>query len=151
MLARTSVVGASLLFVLAACGGAAVPANATADESDGPPSYEVFLKPGAASYTVGQPGTVQAVLVAKNGFKCNDKYPHKFETTPGDGVTFPSPTLRDVQLEGAKATIEVGLVPVRAGKVTVAGTYHFSVCSEAVCQIKKEPLTVDLEVTESTP
>ena len=104
-------------------------------------SYAAWLQ-GQKEYVVGQQGVVSAVLVAKGDYKCNDKYPFKFKTGGGSGVTYPVTTVRDKSYSKARTTMAVPFVPTQAGKVTVAGTYYFSVCTEEKCKFGKQAMSL---------
>jgi hypothetical protein len=100
-------------------------------------------------YTVGQPGNVQVVLVAKGGFHCNEKYPYKFKLgAPSGGVSYPQPIVR---VEGMRVTPErsvmtVPFVPAASGDARVSGSFSFSVCSATTCQIETRELAITVKV-----
>jgi hypothetical protein len=108
-------------------------------------TYSVWLE-GGESYAAGKPATVQAVIVPKDGYKCNDEYPFKFKGSPSDGVTFPEEVARDASVSPERTTLSIPFVPARAGEATVSGTLSFSVCTEENCIIKKAPLAVKVKV-----
>ena len=39
--------------------------------------------------------------------------------------------------------------PSSAGDKTISGTFYFSVCDDASCQIKKQPMSVTVTVHEN--
>lgn len=108
-------------------------------------TYSVWLE-GGESYAAGEPATVQAVIVPKGGYKCNDEYPFKFKASPGEGVTFPEEVAREASVSPERTTLSIPFVPTKAGEATVSGTLSFSVCSEETCVIKKAPLAVKVQV-----
>ena len=96
---------------------------------------------------MGKPSTVQAVLVAKGAFKCNEKYPYKFKLgTPPAGVTYPQKIARKISSGKKQRALSVPFTPTSAGKKTISGTFYFSVCNEATCKIQKKPMSVTIEV-----
>jgi len=111
--------------------------------------YAVWLQ-SAGRYKVGKAATVQAVLVAKEGFKCNEKYPYKFKLgAPPAGVTYPEKIARNISSGTKQRVLTVPFTPTTAGNKTISGTFYFSVCNEATCKIKKQPLSVTVEVHEN--
>jgi len=104
-------------------------------------SYAAWLQ-GKKEYVVGQQGVVTAVVAAQGDYKCNEKYPFKFKTGGGSGVTYPVATVRDKSYSKERTTIAVPFVPTQAGRVTVAGTYYFSVCTEEKCKFGKQAMSL---------
>ncbi len=104
-------------------------------------SYAAWLQ-GKKEYVVGQQSTVSAVVVAKGDYKCNAKYPFKFKTGGGSGVTYPIKTVRNKSYSKARTTVSVPFVPTQAGQVTVAGTFYFPVCTEEKCKFGKQAMSL---------
>jgi hypothetical protein len=111
--------------------------------------YAVWLE-GAGRYPVGRPATLQAVLVAKSPFKCNDKYPYKLVLdAPPAGVTFPSGTVRSMSVTKSRGTMSVPFAPTTPGTKTISGTLSFSVCTDEKCLIEKQHLAISVAVGDS--
>lgn len=111
--------------------------------------YAVWLQ-SAGRYKVGKAATVQAVVVAKGAFKCNEKYPYKFKLgAPPAGVTYPEKIARKISSGTKQRTLSVPFTPTTTGKKTISGVFYFSICNEASCKIKKQPLSVTVEVFDS--
>ena len=111
--------------------------------------YAVWLQ-SAGRYTTGKASTVQAVLMAKGAFKCNEKYPYKFKLgAPPAGVTYPEKIARKISSGTKQRVLSVPFTPTTAGKKTISGTFYFSVCNEATCKIQKKPMAVTIEVHEN--
>lgn len=115
----------------------------------GPPAtgegFSVHLETTDA-LKVGQAATLNAVLKAKEPFKCNDKYPYKFKFEPNAAVTPQSEVVRGVKIEGKQATLTTSITPKAVGKHTVAGELSFSVCTPDKCLVEKQRLTISFEV-----
>jgi hypothetical protein len=98
---------------------------------------------------VGQQGSVQVVLVAKGDWHCNDKYPYKFKLgAASGGISYPTPIVRAEGLHIApeRTTMTVPFVPSASGDARVSGTFSFSVCSAASCQIETRELALTVKV-----
>jgi hypothetical protein len=109
--------------------------------------FDLEIKP-KGSYSVGKPGNLEIVLSAKGPYHCNDKYPYKFKLEDSAGVKFANKVVKKdaVKLEHTKATMTVAFTPETAGGKTIAGQFHFSLCSEDKCLIEKRKLAVDIKV-----
>lgn len=126
--------------------GASAPAIAAAKHTD--ETFEVEIRP-EGSYTAETPGEARVVLVAKEGFKCNDQYPYKFEFADSDGISYSDKVVRGddaISIEGKKAVMKVPFTPSSAGKHTVKGKFSFSVCSDDKCLIEKRDLELAIDV-----
>ncbi|HNS95575.1 MAG TPA: hypothetical protein PKL73_01400 [Polyangiaceae bacterium] len=109
-------------------------------------SYSAWLQ-SAGPYEAGKQGALTVVLVAKDPYKCNDKYPYKFKLDPpGAGISYPQDTVRGMQVTPKRSTLSVPFVPAQAGPATVSGTLHFSVCTEERCLIEQAKLSVTVNV-----
>lgn len=100
-------------------------------------------------YTVGQPGNVQVVLVARGGFHCNEKYPYKFKLgAPSGGVSYPQPIVRAeaMRVTPERSVMTVPFVPAASGDARVSGSFSFSVCSATTCQIETRDLAITVKV-----
>ncbi|MBI4700111.1 MAG: hypothetical protein HY744_02915 [Deltaproteobacteria bacterium] len=128
----------------AAASAAPVPSvqgNAVADAP-----YAAYLA-GKAAYRAGEPAAVTVVLEAKGGYKCNERYPYKFKLDPPPaGVSYPEPVARGIQYGPKRSTMPVAFVAARPGKATIAGTFHFSVCTAELCKIERAPLSLTVRI-----
>ena len=88
-------------------------------------------------FTVGTQTQATVVLTAKSPYKCNDKYPYKFKATDGQ-------TIRGAQVSKKRTTLSVPFTPKQAGKSSIDGTFHYSVCTEDQCLIKRAQLSVGI-------
>ena len=101
----------------------------------------------AGRYTVGKAGSVQAVVVAKGSYKCNDAYPFKFKlNAPPAGVSYPSTISRAVSRGAKRTVVSIPFTPSSAGSKTISGKYYLSVCNESVCKTMRAPLSVSITV-----
>jgi hypothetical protein len=99
------------------------------------------------TYKAGQAAEVEIVLVAKDPFHVNDKYPYKFKAKEAPGLTYKSAVFgKDAaKLETKRVTMPIGFTPAAKGKCNVGGQFSFSVCTDDKCVIEKRDLA--LEVT----
>jgi len=96
----------------------------------------------------GKQGVATAVLVAKSPYKCNEAYPYKFVVDKSvAGVSFPEGTVRGMQVTPGRSTMAIPFVPQQEGAVSIAGTLHFSVCTEERCLVEQSRLAVTVRVT----
>jgi hypothetical protein len=110
------------------------------------PSFSAWLQT-AGAYEAGKPGTVTAVLTARDPYKCNDKYPYKFKfDPPAGGVSYPQETVRGMQIAPKRSTMSIPFVPSQAGAATISGTLYFSVCTDERCLIEQSKLSVSVDV-----
>lgn len=118
---------------------------ASANVSDS--KFTLEIKPNG-SYKAGEAASVEVVLDAKAPFHCNDKYPYKLKLDATDGVKYPDTVVKKdaVKLEHMKATMTVPFTPESKGKKTIAGQFHFSLCSADKCLIEKRKLALDIQV-----
>jgi hypothetical protein len=115
-------------------------------QAQGNDAYSAWLQ-SAGKYTAGVAGTVQAVLVAKPGYKCNEKYPYKFKLDPAPaGVSYPETTVRGITYGTTRSTLSIPFVAAQAGSYTVSGTFALSVCNETTCKVQKQALSVPITV-----
>jgi hypothetical protein len=95
----------------------------------------------------GSPATVEAVLVAKAPYHCNADYPHKFKLGAAPaGLAYPEATVKGMQVTAERSVLRIPVVAQSAGKSTVSGTLHFSVCNDDRCLVEKRELSLNLEV-----
>jgi hypothetical protein len=112
-------------------------------------NYAAEIK-AAGECKAGAECVAEVTLLPKAGYHTNDQYPYKFKTTdpPADGVSYPKPILQraDGAFEAKKGSFKVPFSAAKAGKATVGGTLHLSVCSEANCIMDRVPLEVVVDV-----
>ncbi|SRR5258706_9216308 len=112
-------------------------------------SYVVEIT-ASDGYKAGAEGKVKVTLVAKGTYHINGQYPYKFKTTapPPDGVSYPKPILTrpDGTFEPTRAAFQIPFVAAKAGKATVGGVFHLSVCTDANCIMDKVPLEIGVDV-----
>ena len=111
-------------------------------------SFNTWMQ-SSGRYTVGQQGNVQVVLVAKGEWHCNDKYPYKFKLgAASGGVSYPTPIVRaeGLRIAPERTVMTVPFVPSASGDARVSGTFSFSVCSAASCQIETRELALTVKV-----
>ena len=108
--------------------------------------YAAWLQ-SAGRYTVGKPGTVQAVVIAKGSYKCNPDYPFKFKlgSAPA-GVSYPAPIARGVSKSPSRTVVSVPFTPSSAGKKTISGKYYLSVCNDQTCKTVRANVSVSVTV-----
>jgi hypothetical protein len=125
-------------------------------------TYAVEMR-ATGPYKAGAEGSIELILKAKGSYHMNDQYPYKFkvQSPPAEGVSYPKPAIqradftfaeenknnpenRDHKFDTAKVLIP--FVAAHAGRTTVAGTFHLSVCSEANCVIDKAALELAVDV-----
>jgi len=111
-------------------------------------TYSVWMS-GAGRYRAGQPGTVQVVLVPKGEWHCNESYPYKLKLgAPPAGVSYPAPVVRKdaMSVTPQRASMAVPFVPASVGEARITGTFSFSVCSAASCQVESRELAITVKV-----
>ncbi len=101
----------------------------------------------ASPAKAGAPVQLEAVLVAKPPYHCNDEYPHKFKLSAAPaGLTYPEETVRGMKVTPERGVLAIPVNAQGAGKPTVGGTLSFSVCTEERCLVEKRELSVTLDV-----
>lgn len=111
-------------------------------------AFSVWLQ-SSGKYTAGQQGAVEAVVMPKGEFHCNQEYPYKFVTSSlSTGVTFPKSTYRaeGVSISPNRAVMRIPFVPQSAGEARIGGTFHFSVCTDQQCLVEKRDVFVTVNV-----
>ena len=110
--------------------------------------YKVDMKLNGAC-SAGKECKVDISLESKKEFHINDKYPIKFKAsdTPPEGLTFTKAVVKkeDGKFETSKGSLPVAFTIAKAGKAKVAGTFSFSVCSDANCVMEKLDLELEVE------
>ena len=111
-------------------------------------SFSVWLQT-SGRHTAGGSGTVEAVLVPGDGYKCNDAYPYKFKAgTVSDGAKFDADVVRNARVSKPLTVVSIPISTPTAGTHDVSGTFHFSVCTPEICEIEKRKLTMAVTVLE---
>jgi len=137
-------------------------AGVTASSKAETENYAVEVK-AKGDYKAAAEGKIELTLKTKGPYHMNDQYPYKWKAAdpPAEGVTYPKPILlradfafseenksnpsnKDHKPDTAK--VQVPFVMAKAGKATVAGTLHLSVCSDANCVMDKVPLELAVDV-----
>lgn len=109
-------------------------------------AFSTWLQ-AASPAPLGTPTHVEAVLVAKAPYHCNEEYPHKFKlNAPPPGVTYPEETVRGMQVTPERGVLRIPLQAATPGLVKISGTLSFSVCTDERCLVEKRDLTLDLQV-----
>jgi len=77
------------------------------------------------------------------GYKCNDLYPHRFLTSGGTNVEYPTAKPKG-GCAGKGVAVTVPFIPKAAGAGTVAGTFRYGICDDAKtnCVVRKKPMTL---------
>ncbi len=142
------VVGVAALGLLAVTASAAdVDTSQQADgfsiQADELAAFSVNVSKAKAK--VGSETTINVTVSAGDGFKCNDKYPHKIKDISGANVKAPSKVKGSASKRSISYSIPV--TPTKAGSHTLSGQIRFSVCNENECKIKKVPLSATVTGT----
>ncbi len=126
----------------------AAPAQVAAGSSYDKDTYKVDMKLSGAC-KAGSECKVEIALASKGEFHINDKYPIKFKApdTVPEGLTFTKSIVKkeDGKFGEKEGTLPVAFTIAKAGKVNIAGTFSFSVCSDANCVMEKVELALDVE------
>ena len=89
-------------------------------------------------------GYVVVTVLAKDGHKINENYPHKLSLDePPKGLKLPMRTMKlaDAEVDGEKRLVfSIPTVANADGEFKIAGTLKTSVCTADTCQIAKEKL-----------
>ncbi len=112
-------------------------------------SYLAEIVP-SGSYKAGAEGSVKVTVASKGEYHINAQFPYKFKAAAPapEGVTYPKPVLQraDGTFEATRGTFQVPFVVSKAGKATIGGTLHLSVCTANNCVMDKVPLDVVVDV-----
>jgi hypothetical protein len=124
-------------------------ATALASDKADTDSYVVEMK-ATGPYKAGAESTLEITLRTKGGYHTNDAYPYKFKVgdPAPEGIIFPKPVLlrADGSFEKTKGTFHVPFIAKKAGRSTIAGTLHLSVCSQDNCIMDKVALELPVDV-----
>ena len=143
---------AALSITIAGATSVAAPApskdakQVTASKSD-KDQYTVELR-AAGACKAGSECKVEVSLKSKGEFHINDKYPIKFKGREGQGLSYTKAVVPrdDGKFAQKEGTLPIGFTPAKAGKAQVAGTFSFSVCTDANCLMEKVDLDLDVDV-----
>lgn len=128
----------------------AEPVATTRGDAQGTDAYGAWLQ-SAGRHVAGQPSSVQAVVVAKGDYKCNEKYPFKLKLDPpAAGVSYPETTVRGIRYGKQRSVLTVPFTAAEPGQVTIAGTFYVSVCNATTCKMGKQPLSVTVDVAPAS-
>jgi hypothetical protein len=119
-------------------------APAKSGERTEDPAFSAWLE-GPAEVVVGEASKAHARVVAKQPYKCNEKYPAKFTWDSQDGLKVASPKVKGMNVAGKEGTLALPFSAVRAGAVTLSGTLSFSVCTKENCRIEKRKLALKVQ------
>lgn len=121
-------------------------APAVAAEDEGPPPFDVLIEHWEGP--AGEEAQVLVTVKAKQGFKINDKYPHKVKLdAPPAGLTVPmlEITKEHAQLSGDQSiTYTIPATAAKAGQYQLNGVVKLSVCSQDQCRMAKEKMTASV-------
>ncbi|MEZ4302603.1 MAG: hypothetical protein R3B70_47185 [Polyangiaceae bacterium] len=124
------------------------PAQVSGASSYSKDQYKVEMKLSGAC-AAGKECKAEISLESKGEFHINDKYPLKMKLSDPapDGVSYTKAIVKkdDGKFEEKKGTLPVGFTLAKAGKAKVAGTFSFSVCSDANCVMEKLDLELEVE------
>lgn len=112
------------------------------------PEFELKVQTGA-SYQAGKQSELLICLEAKSPYHVNKAYPYRFNPKASDGIQY-SPQVVDksrASIEEQRALIPLVFTPGRAGRLTISGTFAFSVCTQDKCLMEKRALQVSIDVT----
>jgi hypothetical protein len=104
----------------------------------------------SGNYKVGAEGFVKVTIASKGEYHINPQYPYKFKAAApaAEGVTYPKPVLQraDGTFETTRGTFQVPFVATKAGKATIGGTLHLSVCTATNCVMDKVALDIVVDI-----
>jgi hypothetical protein len=112
--------------------------------------------PAPKTCATGSPCPLVVKLEAKDGFHVNEEYPTKLEleaskTFEGLGTTATKPNVftkaaGNFAIDGAHGTMTATIKPLEGGLAKLSGTFKFSVCSAANCQMGTAQVKATLPV-----
>jgi hypothetical protein len=112
--------------------------------------------PAPKTCATGSPCPLVVKLEAKDGFHVNEEYPTKLEleaskTFEGLGTTASKPNVftkaaGNFAIDGAHGTMTATIKPLEGGLAKLSGTFKFSVCSAANCQMGTAQVKATLPV-----
>jgi hypothetical protein len=122
-------------------------AAAAATSQVSTPAFELTLRP-SDTYASGKPSSVWIVLQARAPYHINQAYPYRFTPLDSEDIKYSAGVLDKsrAQVEEQRASIPIVLTPVKAGRLSVAGKFSFSVCTQDKCLMEKADLRVPIDV-----
>lgn len=104
-------------------------------------TFELRLEVGEAQ--VGEPASATLVLHGTAPYKCNDKYPYRFQPHPTAGLTFPDepPSDGGSVVSPDEVRLTVPFTATEVGEHRLAGVLSFSVCTADRCLIERRELS----------
>ena len=147
---KAAPVGARAERTISSSATPAPPAASAAPVVTGAPvgaeAFSVYLQ-ARGSYRRDQPSSVEAVLLAKDPFHCNDKYPYKFTLDPpAANVKYDAQVVRGMSIAAKRSVMTIPFVGTAAGPAQISGELAFSVCTESKCLMEKRRLSVRVNV-----
>ncbi len=101
----------------------------------------------AKSYKVGQTGYVEAVVVPKGEYHCNESYPYKVKLGAAPaGVSFPESIVRGANISPTRTSIRVPFTATAPGDARISGKLHFSVCKADQCVIDSRDVAATVKI-----
>lgn len=112
--------------------------------------------PAPKTCATGSPCPIVVTLEAKDGFHVNEEYPTKLEldaskqveglaTTAGKPNVF-TKAAGNFAIAGGRGTMTASVKPLEGGLAKLSGTFKFSVCSAANCQMGTAQVKATLPV-----
>jgi hypothetical protein len=127
-------------------------ANPVVTHANGPHYTVDFVAPGncAASSRCGASLTLRAF----EGYHINDEFPYKFTATAQanvqllgrDGNVFSKAGGEFAKTNATTALLSVPFQAAAPGTVKLSGSYKFSVCSEATCQVELVEVALEIPI-----
>lgn len=122
------------------------PGQKVVTEDEGPPPFDIVVQDWEGP--AGEEGQVIVTVKAKEGFKINDKYPHKVKLDdPPEGLSLPLTTIakKDAQVNGDKSiTYTIPATAAKVGQYKLGGVVKLSVCNKEQCRMAKEKLAANV-------
>jgi hypothetical protein len=110
------------------------------------PAFSVWMS-SAKSYKVGQTGYVEAVVVPKGNYHCNESYPYKVKLGAAPaGVSYPEAIVRGASVTATRTSIRVPFTATAAGDARISGKVHFSVCNPEQCVIDARDVAATVKI-----
>ncbi|MEZ4308410.1 MAG: hypothetical protein R3F14_10240 [Polyangiaceae bacterium] len=110
------------------------------------PAFSVWMS-SAKTYKAGQTGYVEAVVVPKGGYHCNEKYPFKVKMGAAPaGVAYSGDIVRGGSVSATRASVRIPFTPSSAGDARISGKFYFSVCNADQCVIDNREVAATVKV-----
>lgn len=109
-------------------------------------AFSVWMS-SAKSYKVGQTGYVEAVVVPRGEFHCNESYPYKVKLGAAPaGIAYSETLVRGASISPTRASIRVPFTATSAGEAKVSGKFYFSVCKADQCVMDSRDVAATVKV-----